>query len=244
MSDPCAGVEYRFRDRAAHLIAEIDAALERGEIDEAGWHSRIADILRPAYLAAPDERAQSGYLGTAAEWENARGLIADAIDRDGSFLDVGCANGLLMESMVRWTGAKGLRVEPFGLEIVPELAALARTRLPRWADRIFVGNALGWRPGTRFDFVRTGLEYVPSRRRRDLVAHLLERVVAADGRLILGVYGEDRAMRPGLEDGVRGWGYVVAGRSERPHRSDASVAYRAFWIDGPSRGAAPASTIS
>ena len=51
MSDP--GVDYRFRDRAAHLITEIGAALDRGEIDEAGWHARVADILRPAYLAAP-----------------------------------------------------------------------------------------------------------------------------------------------------------------------------------------------
>jgi hypothetical protein len=34
MSDP--GDTYRFRERADPLIAEIDAALERGEIDEAG----------------------------------------------------------------------------------------------------------------------------------------------------------------------------------------------------------------
>src|SRR5207245_5592654 len=100
MSDP--GAEYRFRDGAGHLIAEIDAALDRGEIDEAGWHARVADILRPAYLAAPTPESQSGFSGSPLAWEQARGLIAYGIDRSGTFLDVGCANGLLMETMVRW----------------------------------------------------------------------------------------------------------------------------------------------
>src|SRR3989454_4025549 len=185
MSDP--GAEYRFRDRAGHLIAEIDAALDRGEIDEVGWHARVADILRPAYLAATTPQAQSGFSGGPLAWEQARGLIADGIDRNGTFLDVGCANGLLMETMVRWCAAKGIAIAPYGLDIVTELAALARSRLPRWAERIFVGNALTWKPPRRFDFVRTGLEYVPPRRRRELVARLLRDVVASDGRLILGV---------------------------------------------------------
>jgi len=83
MKDP--GGAYRFHDRAAHLIAVIDASLDRGEIDEAGWHARVADILRPAYLAAPTPEAQSGFSGDAWGWEHARGAIADAIDRDGTF---------------------------------------------------------------------------------------------------------------------------------------------------------------
>jgi hypothetical protein len=64
MSDPGAG--YRFRDGAAPLITEIDAALDRGEIDEAGWHARVADILRPAYLGAPTPQSQSGFSGAGA----------------------------------------------------------------------------------------------------------------------------------------------------------------------------------
>ena len=50
------------------------------------------------------------------------------------------------------------------LDIAPELADLARRRLPKWMDRIYVGNVLYWNPPKRFDFVRTGLEYVPERR--------------------------------------------------------------------------------
>ena len=68
----------------------------------------------------------------------------------------------------RWAGA-----EPSGLDISPELAEFARRRLPHWADRIWVGNALEWEPPRRFDVVRTGLDYVPPRPRRELVEHLL-----------------------------------------------------------------------
>src|SRR2546421_548676 len=85
-------------------------------------------------------------------------------------------------------------------------SSVARTRLPQWADRIFVGNALTWSPPLRFDFVRAGLEYVPPRRRRELVDHLLADVVTPKGRLILGVYTDADPTRPGLEEIVRGWG--------------------------------------
>jgi len=233
VTDP--GIEYRFIDRAADLVSEIDASLDRGEIDEAGWHARVAEIIRPAYLAATTPQAQSGHSGDARAWEHARGIIADAIDRDGTFLDVGCANGLLMETMVGWCASKGIRIEPYGLDIVPELAALARARLPQYSERIFVGNGLTWSAPIRFDFVRTGLEYVPPRRRRDFVERLLRDVVAEDGRLVIGVYNEDRDLAPALRGIVEDWGYCVAGWSERQHRKRPNEAYNVFWIDAPAR---------
>jgi hypothetical protein len=54
-----ASLTYRLRDRAGHLIGEIDAALERCDIDEAGWHARVADLIRPAYLAASTPQSGS-----------------------------------------------------------------------------------------------------------------------------------------------------------------------------------------
>jgi hypothetical protein len=210
------------KDGGWREIAAIDAALERGEIDEAGWHRAMADLVVPAYLAAETPWGQSGKSGDEALWEEARRHIVDAIDRDGSFLDVGCASGYLMESVVRWSPH---RVEPYGLEIAPELATLARRRLPQWEDRIFVGNALTWVPPRRFDFVRTGLDYVPPTRRRDLVAHLL----GFSDRLIIGSFNEEIEERA-LERAVESWGFGIAGRSEREHR-DPRVMRRVFWID-------------
>ena len=201
-------------------IAAIAAAYERGELGEEGWHAALAALVVPAYLAAETPEGGSGSSRDAAGWERARSLVAEAVVPGQTFLDIGCANGHLMESMRRWAGA-----EPYGLEISPELAALARRRLPQWADRIWVGNASRWRPAQRFDVVRTGLDYVPAPRRRDLVQHLLSYC----GRLVIGVFNEERADRA-LEREVASWGYRVAGRVEREH-THPLLAYRAFWID-------------
>ena len=54
----------------------------------------------------------------------------------------------MMESVQRWGAAKGLSIEPYGLEIVSEIAEMARQRLPHWANRIFVGNIRTWHPWT------------------------------------------------------------------------------------------------
>jgi hypothetical protein len=117
-------------ERGWRELAAIDEALERGEIDEAGWHLAVAAIVVPAYLSAETPWEQSGKSGDLAGWERGRRPIMDAVDRDGTFLDVGCANGFLMESVRAWAAEDGHDVEPYGLEIAPELAALARRRLP------------------------------------------------------------------------------------------------------------------
>jgi hypothetical protein len=212
------------KDNAWRELAELDEQLARGEIDEAGWHGAIAALVVPAYLAAETPWEQSGKSGTAEDWEWARSLLADAIDRDGSFLDVGCASGYLMECLPRWTEHS---VEPYGLEIAPELAELARRRLPGWADRIWVGNALQWSPPQRFTFARTGLEYVPVARRCELVEHL----GSFCGRLLVGVFNEHVSERT-TEELLESWGFSVAGRGVRPNRKKPGMEYRVVWIDG------------
>ncbi len=166
MSDPYAPL----KDNAWREVAEIDRRLERGEIDEAGWHAEIAALIVPAYLASDTAWAGSGKSGSYADWEYARSHIAHAIDRPGSFLDVGCANGFLLESLAAWSRHA---IEPWGLDIAPELVELARRRLPAHAPHLAVGNALEWEPPRRFDYARTNLEYVPQRRPRDLVDRLM-----------------------------------------------------------------------
>lgn len=219
MSDPYAPL----KDNAWRELAEIDARLERREIDDAAWHEAAEAIVVPAYLAAETPWGQSGKSGTAEDWEWSRSHVADAIDCSGSFLDVGCANGYLMECLVRWTA---LEVEPYGLEIPSELAALARTRLPSWAERFFVGNALTWEPSHQFTYVRTGLDYVPPGRRPELVTRLL----GWCERLIVGVFNEHESERT-VEDMLESWGFSVGGRSIRANRWKPGMEYRVLWID-------------
>jgi Methyltransferase domain len=209
------------KERAWREVTAIDEAYARGELDGDGWHAANAALVVPAYLAATTAEGGSGHSGTPAEWEYSRGVVAEAIDRPGSFLDVGCANGLLMESVHRWTG-----VEPYGLDISPQLADLARRRYPAWAGRIWTANALDWRPPQRFTYVRTAVDYVPPPRRRALV----RRLRSWCDRLIVGKFNEE-VERRALEAEVAGWGFRIAGRAERPHRGEPRLAYRVFWID-------------
>ena len=143
-------------------------------MDDAAWYRENRARLTVAYLSGGNPRAQSGHSGDQDHWTQARGLIADSVDRDGAFLDIGCANGFLLECLFDWVSAKGYRIEPYGLDFSPELIELARQRLPQWRERLFLGNAIDWNPPRRYDFVRTGLEYVPPKRQSDLIGRLLK----------------------------------------------------------------------
>ena len=73
-----------------------------------------------------------------------------------------------MESVVQWCAERDITVEPYGVDISEPLVELARRRLPRWRDRIWVGNALKWIPpaGARFDVVHAQFDCVPDTARR------------------------------------------------------------------------------
>ncbi len=211
------------KDNAWREIADIDERLARGEIDEQGWHAARAQLVAPNYLAADTPWGGSGKSGTQADWAYSRSLIAHAIDRDGSFLDAGCANGYLLECLVGWTRHQ---LHVYGLDIAPELVELAARRLPHWRDRFLVGNALTWQSPRRFTYIRANLDAVPAYRRRELFEHLLGQT----DRLIIGVFNEQVDERH-TEDLVRGWGYRIAGRSERTNRHKPAVDYRVFWVE-------------
>jgi SAM-dependent methyltransferase len=165
------------------------------------------------YLAGTNPRQQSGFGRDERDWERYRRVVTNPIDRAGTFLDIGCANGLLMESVVRWAKQNGHSIEPYGLDISLKLTELARRRLPPWGDRIFAGNALSWSAPFRFDFVRTEMVYVPNHLRRRYVERLLEQVVARGGCLIVCSYGSSRPEGSRIEpllDEFRAWGLSVA----------------------------------
>lgn len=217
------------RERGWRDLASIDAAYARGDLDRRGWHDAIRAVIVPAYLAARDARGGSGHHGSAEEWERTRSPLMTAVEHPGDFLDIGCANGLLMESVHGWGAERSLAIEPYGVEIAAELAGLARRRLPRWADRIWVANAADWTPPRRWDYVRTGLEYVPDDHAEAYLAHLLAHVVAPDGRLIIGKSNE-RRREISIGDRLRSWGLAVTGELRLPH-AHAGLVMSWYWLD-------------
>jgi hypothetical protein len=203
--------------------------------DDSDYYEKTRALLERAYLTAEDPRWGSGYRGDEARWERARRPVVSAVDHDGTFLDVGCANGLLMESVAAWAAEDGFRVEPYGLDLTESLAVLARRRLPHWADRIFARNVMSWRPPLRFDFVSTGLEYVPPERRRELVERLLGEYLIPGGRLVVCSYGGSRRPTPKAEPVGklrRDWGYMLAGEAQGVD-TNGVVFTRVAWTDLP-----------
>src|SRR5262245_28790399 len=152
--------------------------------------------LETSYMSHSDPLRQSGYGGGPINWRKKRGVVLEAVDGDGTFLDVGCANGYLLECLVPWAQARGVRLNPYGLDIGERLVQLARQRLPHWADQFFVGNIWDWESPKRFHYVSTSL-CVPEPHKQMLFDKLVTCVVEPGGRLILRCYYKQ------AEDGSR-----------------------------------------
>jgi trans-aconitate methyltransferase len=192
--------------------------------------------IEAAYLAAADPRGGSGFRGDAVRWERLRRPIVAAVDRDGAFLDVGCANGHLLECLVKWAAADGHRIEPYGLDVSAALVAQARDRLPRWSQRFFVGDVRTWTSPHRFDFVRTELGYAPGREQPALLERLLQGCVHPGGRVIVCSYSSrsrpDRNPLVDVAGVLADWGFAVIGTAVG-RDPDGLPLTKVAWIEAP-----------
>ena len=154
------------------------------------WFLSVKKTLEDAYLKHEEPWKQSGMSGPEDRWISLRKPVADCIDKSGSFLDIGCANGYLLECCIKWTAERDIKIEPYGLDISEKLIELAKQRLPQYADNFFVGNAFTWLPPRRFDFVRTELVYVPAEFERQYIQFILKNHLNPGGKLLVANYGE------------------------------------------------------
>ena len=193
---------------------------------------RQARAIEAMQLKAPDAYGQSGFQGDAARWEALRRPCVAAVDRSGAFLDIGCANGLFLESAVAWAGQMGYKLEPYGLDHSEALAKLARDRLGVGRDRIFVGDCATWEPPRRFDHVRTELVYVQGEIRRAYVERLVDNFLAPGGRVIVASYGTRGGVPPAEDVGAHmaGWGFTVEGQGEGVDTWSDKTLTRVAWV--------------
>ena len=88
--------------------------------------------LEAAYLKHDSPLRRCGFEGGPKRWKAERGPIIDAIDHDGTFIDVGCANGYLLESLAAWaTQERRWHIEPYGVDINPGLVVEAMGQIGR-----------------------------------------------------------------------------------------------------------------
>lgn len=198
-------MQAKFRARLRALYSDAP----RDEYFEA-----VRAAIRDYYLEDPSNPyQQSGRSSGAERWAETRRCIAQAVHRDGDFLDVGCANGLLLESLIAWTGARGFAIRPHGIDFVPQLIELARQRLAPYAGSFEVANAFYWTPHRRFDFVRTNLEYVQPGDWPEFLARQYG-AVAGGGRLIVCHYRNEDDDPVEVGSVLRRLGFAVGGQAE------------------------------
>jgi SAM-dependent methyltransferase len=185
--------------------------------------------LEETYLAADDPIAGSGFHGGPERWELERRPILDAVDGDAHLLDVGCANGYLLECLVSWAAEAEIAIVPHGVDAGEELVEAARRRLPRFAGNLHVGNAWDWQPPRAYDVVYSVWDCVPEQYLADYVNRLLDRFVAPGGRLVLGAYGSrSRRQAPlAVAAFLAGLGLTVVGSRTAGDPPTAAFA----WVD-------------
>jgi SAM-dependent methyltransferase len=164
-------------------------------------------------------------------------MLLDALDPSRPrirFLDHACANGHLAVSLAEWAAELEVTVDPYGVDIAPELIERARRDHPAVADHFCVGDALSWRhpEGERFDLVHLLLDVVSDDLHDVLLRHQLEHVVAPGGRLVVSQYGAVPASRS-AEAILRRAGLEVAGLTRPPMRNGRPRGFPSAWIEMP-----------
>ena len=189
--------------------------------------------LEQAYLSTDDPIRQSGFLAGPERWRRERSIILEAVEGDGDFLDVGCANGYLLECLLEWARERGVALTPFGVDQGAGLIELARQRLPDYVDHFWVANAWSWRPPRKFRYVYTLHDCVPAELSGNYVDRLLARYVEPDGRLIVGAYGSYSQNQPARDVAAElaKAGHEVAGCAS----CGDLPATRIAWVTAPAR---------
>ena len=195
-------------------------------------HMESIRILESAYLRHRDPIKQSGFSGGADRWRTERFPLLDAVDGDGDFIDLGCANGHLLQSVLGWASERGIDLTPYGIDLNPRLLQETMKRFPDKPDHFWVANAWGWLPPKRFRWVYAIWDLVPIEYLPHLARHLLQHAVKRNGALILGAYGSKSEDWPSIAiaDVLREGGVPVSGVSQGGELPRGGPVTRFAWV--------------
>ncbi|HOP12297.1 MAG TPA: methyltransferase domain-containing protein [Oscillospiraceae bacterium] len=213
--------------------AYVNAALKNNEIGKNEWYEINKVYFTKMYLAQNNPRGQSGHGGDAFHYAYSHLPIVEAIYKNGTFLDVGCANGHLCEMVHQWAAAVGFDLQMYGVDISEGLIELAKERLPQWSEHFYIGNSFFWKTEQKFDYIHVGgLGQVPEDDEIMFFKHIMEEYLADGGKLILGPSWCDnddsryKGIQKLLDSGITPNGYI-----EKTHYKNPNRVRRAVWFD-------------
>jgi hypothetical protein len=118
----------------------------------------------------------------------------------------------------------------YALDISNQLVEPAARRLPAWACRFFVGNALDWSPTGPFDYTYSMIiPDMPDDRQAEFFRWMLRDFTKPGGRLIIGPPNENDP-----DDMVRHWGFTSDGYRGKSYKNRPYRCRRILWFDRPS----------
>jgi len=126
-------------------------------------------------------------------WVKRRAFIADLINKSGSILDIGCANGFLLRSLQEWSKYK---LTPYGIDVEIKFPNQIKELFPTNYSNFIqldirnINNISSFSLPDKYDFVYWHVwdEWdLSSDEQQDIVAQAGEHV-ASGGRFILGFY--------------------------------------------------------
>lgn len=175
------------------------------------WFTELKQVLETAYTSASSPWEQSGKRGTFEDWIRLRLPNLSPVNHSGTYLDIGCANGYLLECLLTFAKLKGVAIVPYGLDFSAQFIDLAQKRLSIYAKNFYVGNVWDWCPPQKFDYVRTELDYVPRNYYKTLIERLLTGFVTKNGKLIISQYRSrhDDLTQGWIEKDLAAWGFEV-----------------------------------
>jgi hypothetical protein len=230
MQLPDLGLDEEPQDPADRAFAPTRVAVETPV--SAAFLRRL-QAMEATYVSQDSPLRQCGFSGNETRWKEQRFPIMQAIEGDGDLLNLGCANGYLLESLVSWAEEKDVFITPHGLDAGTKLISYARARHNVVRTNFHVGNAWDWEPPRKYRYVYTSTDLVQP----EFLAHYLMRVkdvmVEVGGRLIVGAYGSRRrAVHPldlrVLFDEI---GWRITGMSSAPGEASMPVIARFAWMN-------------
>jgi len=162
---------------------------------------------------------QNGVLGHGfSGWTNVRKFITPLIDKDGSFLDIGCGNGFLIRCLEEWSGHCLI---PYGIDVNRACIEACKQMFPTYAANFRVMKMKGFKKfpsGLTKDFTYVYWAVwdnadLSDRSFASKIELLLARV-KPDGKLLLAFY--DLNMLGKIESKLSSWPFMIHQRVRGP----------------------------